>query len=582
MEMEKKLPIGIEEFEKIREEGFYYIDKTGLIKELLLNWGEVNLFTRPRRFGKSLNMSMLKCFFEIDGKQEIFDGLEIMDEKELCDKYMGKFPVISISLKGVNGDSFETARSMMCSAIGKEALRFRFLLESEKLSSEEKMMYSQLIKIDSQNGQIFQMSDSVLMESLRTLTMLLEKYYGQKVVVLIDEYDVPLAKAFDNQYYEQMVLLLRNLFEQALKTNKSLYLAVLTGCMRISKESIFTGLNNLKVLSISDVRFDEYFGFTDTDVKELLEYYQLSVYYHTIKEWYDGYRFGNVDVYCPWDVINYCDTLRTDKDAGPQNYWANTSGNDAVKHFIEMSDNGTVKREIERLVAGEEIEKEIHQELTYKDMYQSVDNIWSVLFTTGYLTQRRKADGDMFCLAIPNMEIRKIFTRQIMEYFKETVRKDGETLNTFCEALKSGNAKGVEKLFGEYLRKTISIRDTFVKKKLKENFHPKGAPSVYHGILLGLLGFKESWGVFSNRESGDGYSDITVEITEEETGIIIELKYSENDDLEAECRQALNQIRNMQYEEQLRDEGMKKILKYGIACYKKHCMVVLDTSLDVF
>lgn len=571
MEMKKKLPIGIEEFKKIREEGFYYIDKTGLIKELIYNWGEVNLFTRPRRFGKSLNMSMLKCFFEIGGKQDLFEGLEIADEKELCDKYMGKFPVVSISLKGVSGDSFETARSMMCSVIGKEALRFRFLLDSKRLSSEEKMMYSQLIMIDSKYAQIFRMSDSVLMESLKTLTMLLEKHYGQAVIVLIDEYDVPLAKAFDNQYYEQMVLLLRNLFEQALKTNKSLYLAVLTGCMRISKESIFTGLNNLKVLSISDVRFDEYFGFTDADVKKLLEYYRLSEVYHTMKEWYDGYQFGNIEVYCPWDVINYCDTRRTDKDAMPQNYWANTSGNDAVKHFIEKSDNGTVKREIERLVAGEEIRKEIHQELTYHDMYQSVDNIWSVLFTTGYLTQRGKPDGDVFSLAIPNMEIRKIFTRQIMEYFKETVEHDGETLNAFCEALKSGDAKGVERLFGEYLRKTISIRDTFVKKKMKENF--------YHGILLGLLGFKESWGIFSNRESGDGYSDITIEIDNEELGIIIEVKYSDSGDLEAECQQALKQIRSMQYEDQLRDEGMKRILKYGIACYKKQCRVVIENHM---
>lgn len=571
MEMKKKLPIGIEEFEKIWEEGFYYIDKTGLIKELLYNWGEVNLFTRPRRFGKSLNMSMLKCFFEIGGKRELFDGLQIADEKELCDKYMGKFPVVSISLKGVSGDSFETARSMMCCVIGKEALRFRFLLDSKRLSSEEKMMYSQLIMIDSKYAQIFQMSDSVLAESFRTLTMLLEKHYGQAVIVLIDEYDVPLAKAFDNQYYEQMVLLLHNLFERALKTNKSLYLAVLTGCMRISKESIFTDLNNLKVLSISDVRFDKYFGFTDADVKKLLEYYRLSGAYHTMKEWYKGYQFGNIEVYCPWDVINYCDTLRADKDAMPQNYWANTSGNDAVKHFIEKSDNGTVKREIERLVAGEEIRKEIHQELIYHDMYQSVDNIWSVLFTTGYLTQRGKPDGDVFSLAIPNMEIRMIFTRQIMEYFKETVEHDGETLNAFCEALKSGDAKGVERLFGEYLRKTISVRDTFVKKKMKESF--------YCRILLSLLEFKEAWGIISNGDSGAGYSGITIEIDEEEIGIIIEVKDSDSGDLEAECQQALKQIRSMQYEDQLRDEGMKRILKYGIACYKKQCRVVIENHM---
>lgn len=570
MNRKAKLPIGIENFEKIRTMGFYYVDKTALIQELLDNWGEVNLFTRPRRFGKSLNMSMLKCFFEAGENQEIFHGLKIASQRELCDKYMGNFPVISISLKGVSGNSFKTARSMMCSVVGKEALRFRYLLESERLSSEEKQMYRQLITIDSQNTQIFQMSDSVLVESLRTLTMLLERHFEQRVIVLIDEYDVPLAKAFDNQYYGQMVLLLRNLFEAALKTNKSLYMAVLTGCMRISKESIFTGLNNLKVLSVSDVRFDEYFGFTDNDVQQLLDYYRLSAYYPVMKEWYDGYRFGNIDVYCPWDVINYCDALRTDKEAMPQNYWANTSGNDAVKHFIEKSDNITVKREIERLVAGEEIEKEIHQELTYHDMDQSIEHIWSVLFTTGYLTQRGKPHGDIFRLAIPNMEIRTIFTRQIMEYFKENVQKDGETLNLFCRSLQCGDAKSVEKLLGEYLRKTISIRDTFIKKQMKENF--------YHGILLGLLGFKESWGIFSNREAGNGYSDITIEIDHERIGIIIEVKYSDSSDLERECHQALEQIRSMKYEEQLRDEGMTRILKYGIACCKKQCRVMLEIS----
>lgn len=566
--MEKKLPIGIEDFEKIQEEGFYYIDKTGLIKELLYNWGEVNLFTRPRRFGKSLNMSMLKSFFEAGNDRKSFDGLEIAEEKELCEKYMGKFPVVSISLKGVNGDSFETARSMMCSIIGKEALRFQFLLESERLSDEEKKMYHQLINIDQQDGQIFQMSDSVLMGSLQTLSSLLEKHYSKKVIILIDEYDVPLAKAFDNRYYDQMVLLIRNLFEQALKTNESLYLSVLTGCMRISKESIFTGLNNMKVLSVSDVRFNEYFGFTDKEVRDMLDYYQLAGHYDTIKEWYDGYRFGGIDVYCPWDVLNYCDALRADPEAVPQNYWSNTSGNDAVKHFIEKSDNGTVKREIERLVAGEAITKEIHQELTYHDMYQSIENLWSVLFTTGYLTQRGRQDGDNFQLVIPNMEIRRIFTRQIMEYFRENVQKDGETLNAFCCALKNGNAKEVEGLFNEYLRKTISIRDTFVNKKMKENF--------YHGILLGLLGFKSSWGISSNRESGDGYSDIMVMIDEEETGIIIEVKYSEDGRLEEQCTQAMDQIREKNYEDQLRDEGMECILRYGIACYKKRCKVVVE------
>lgn len=563
----KMLPMGIENFEKIRTEGFYYIDKTGLIKVLMRDQAEVNLFTRPRRFGKSLTMSMLKSFFNIDGDKSIFDGLEISGEKELCEKYMGKFPVISVSLKGVSGMNYESARAMMCAAIGKEAMRFQFLLDSDKLTDKEKELYDQLTNVDKERKQLFQMSDVVLEESLYTLSRLLEKHYGQKTVILIDEYDVPLARAYEQGYYDEMVQLLRNMFSQSLKTNESLQLAVLIGCMRIAKESIFTGLNNLRVLTITDVAFDEYFGFTDREVRELLEYYELSGCYDTMKDWYDGYQFGKTEIYCPWDVINYCAALRSDPNAQPRDYWSNTSGNDAVRRFIEEADNGSTKREIERLVAGEVIKKEIHQELTYRDMYKNIDNIWSVLFTTGYLTQRGTEDGDFLYLAIPNMEIRRIFTRQIMEYFKDNIRKDGESVNEFCEALKNGDAKGVENQFQAYLRKTISIRDTFVRKRLKENF--------YHGILVGLLGFKESWGIYSSRETGDGYSDILVEIDEEETGIIIEMKYAQDGDLEASCREAMAQIEKNSYDEQLRDEGMEHIFKYGIACYKKRCKVVL-------
>lgn len=563
----KKLPIGIEDFKEIRTEGFYYVDKTGLIRDLLNNWGKVNLFTRPRRFGKSLNMSMLKHFFEQGGNKKIFEALEIAKEKELCETYMGKFPVIAISLKEVNGDSFKAARSMVSSVIGKEAMRFQFLMSSDRLTQKEKEMYEQLINVDRQGEEMFRMPDSVLIGSLQTLSMLLEKHYQKKVIVLIDEYDVPLAKAFDQGYYEQMVLLIRNMFEQALKTNGSLQFAVLTGCMRISKESIFTGLNNLRVLSIADVQFNEYFGFTDKEVQELLEYYGIPGSYGVVKDWYDGYQFGGVEVYCPWDVINYCDKLRIDREAQPENYWSNTSSNDAVRRFVQMSGTGTTKREIEKLVAGSAVIKEIHPELTYQDMYDTLDNIWSVLFTTGYLTQRGKPDGNRFRLAIPNMEIRNIFTTQIMKLFKENVQKDGVSLNRFCEALKNGDTCGVEEQFGEYLKKTISIRDTFVKRQMKENF--------YHGILLGILGFKENWGVFSNRESGDGYSDILVEIEEEETGIVIEVKYSEDGDLEAGCQKALEQIEARKYEEYLRDEGMEHILKYGVACYKKRCKVEL-------
>ncbi len=568
--MDKKLPIGIENFEEICTEGFYYIDKTGLIKELLCNWGKVNLFTRPRRFGKSLNMSMMKSFFEIGCHRKLFDGLDISKETALCEKYMGQFPVISISLKSVNGSSFEMACSMMRSVIGNEAMRFYFLLESERLNDKEKKLYEQLINVDMSGRESFSIPEDVLMGSLKQLSFLLYKHYGQKVIILIDEYDVPLAKAFDHGYYEQMVLLLRNMFEQVLKTNDSLYFAVLTGCLRIAKESIFTGLNNLKVLSITDVAFDEYFGFTDVEVKKLLEYYGLSGYYDTVKEWYDGYRFGNVGVYCPWDVICYCDRLRQDKNAEPENYWSNTSSNDIVRHFVRQAGTGMARYELEKLVEGGIIEKEIHQELTYKDLYDSINNMWSVLFTTGYLTQRGKAIDGLFQLVIPNMEIRKIFTRQIMELFKEDVKKDGDALDRFCKALAAGDAESVEMQFHAYLKKTISIRDTFVKKSMKENF--------YHGILLGLLGFKDAWYVSSNRETGEGYSDILVEIEDEETGIIIEVKYPDNADLDEGCRMALDQIEKKDYEAQLRDDGMRTILKYGIACYKKRCRVRLQSG----
>lgn len=568
--IKKKLPIGIESFEKIRIEDFYYIDKTGLIKALLYNWGEVNLFTRPRRFGKSLNMSMLKSFFEINTdkeyKKNLFEGLDIANDTDLCKTYMGKFPVISISLKGVNGTDFLAARSMMSSIIGNEALRFYFLSESPKLNEKEIKLFNQLTKVDESNREGFIMSDTVLTSSLKILSMLLQKHYEKKVIILIDEYDVPLAKAFDNGYYDEMVMLIRNLFEQVLKTNDSLQFAVLTGCLRVSKESIFTGLNNLKVLSITDVRFDEYFGFTDKEVQDLLKYYELTEFYGIVKDWYDGYRFGNVHIYCPWDVICYCDELRFDPKALPKDYWSNTSSNEAVRHFIENAETNTTKREIERLVEGDIIKKEIRRELTYRELYNNAENIWSVLYTTGYLTQQGEPDGDIFPLVIPNQEVRKIFTKQITDWFQDTVRKDGAALNAFCEAFEKGDAAEVEKQFNSYLRKTISIRDTFVKKDRKENF--------YHGILLGLLSFKGNWNVWSNRESGEGYSDILVEIEDKDMGIVVEVKYSDDENLEAVCRQALKQINDKNYPEELQQLGLNHILKFGIACYKKRCKVI--------
>lgn len=555
----KKLPIGIENFEEIRTKGFYYVDKTGLIKELFENWGKVTLFTRPRRFGKSLNLSMLKSFFEPEGRKEIFEGLAISKEVSLCEEYMGKFPVISISLKGIDAGSFDTARELAVQIVNGEARRFQYLLDSERLTSYDKDAYTALLRAD--------MSEAVLYGSLKVLSELLEKHYGRKVILLIDEYDVPLSKAFDQGYYDQMIVLIRNLFQQALKTNDSLEFAVLTGCMRISKESIFTGLNNLRVLSVVDVEFDEYFGFTDEEVKELLEHYNLSRSYETVKEWYDGYRFGNVEVYCPWDVICHCSKLCIDGNAQPQNYWSNTSSNDAVKKFIQGADIGTTKNEIEKLVAGGVIQKEIHQELTYKDMYSSIDNIWSILFTTGYLTLRGRADRKKFYLAIPNLEIREIYTEQIMEFFKENIKKNGDAVNAFCDALQNGDVEKAEKGLSDYLRKTISIRDTFVKKPMKENF--------YHGILLGLLGYKDTWIVSSNEESGNGYSDILVRSDDEEIGIVIEVKYAEDGRLEEACKEALEQIESRRYEEELQEEGIRYILKYGIACYKKRCKVFL-------
>ena len=557
--MKKKLPIGIENFEKLRQYDFYYVDKTGLIKELLQNWGEVNLFTRPRRFGKSLNMSMLKYFFEIGSDPALFEGLEISKEKQLCEEYMGKFPVISISLKAINAGCYETAKEMAVQVIQEQARRLQYLLESDRLSQKEKNTFLKLFDDD--------VSEGMLCSSLRVFSELLQKHHGRKVVLLIDEYDVPLAKAFEQGYYDQMIVLIRNMFEQGLKTNGNLFMAVLTGCMRVSKESIFTGLNNLRVLSIVDVRFDEYFGFTDKEVREMLAYYDKLAYYETVREWYDGYRFGAVDVYCPWDVINYCDLLRSNPKAQPQNYWCNTSSNDAVRHFIEMADVGATKMEIEKLVAGEEITKEIRQELTYQDMYSTIENLWSLLFTTGYLTQRGEPDGRRFHLVIPNKEIREIFEMQIVDLFKEHVKKDGETLDRFCEALKNGETESIQRQFQAYLRKTISIRDTFVKKNMKENF--------YHGILLGILGFKASWNVFSNRETGDGYSDLLITIPDEAIGIVIEMKYADDGNLDAACKKALEQIEGNHYEEELYDEGMDDILKYGIACYKKRCRVVL-------
>ncbi len=563
MAIKAKLPMGIEDFKEMRIQGFYYIDKTGLIKELLEYFGKVNLFTRPRRFGKTLNMSMLKYFFEIGNNSTLFNDLEISKETELCAKYMGKFPVLSITLKGATGENFVEAKEMLRSIIGNEAMRFQFLANSEQLTEIERKRYQALINIDETGAYI--MSDELLKNSLLILSQLLQKHYNQNVVILIDEYDVPLDKAYQSGYYDAMVELIRVLFGNAFKTNGSLHLAVLTGCLRISKESIFTGLNNFKVYTVKDVRYKEYFGFTDQEVKQMLEYYGFTDQYNAVKEWYDGYLFGNLGIYCPWDVINYCGDLRDASVEKPQNYWVNTSSNNIIRKFIDRADS-TTKDEIEQLIHGKSIKKKIRQELTYRDLDSKIDNLWSILFTTGYLTQCGIQKGDFTELVIPNKEIQWIFEEQIQEWFEAEVGKDINMLKEFGRAFEENNIDGIEKGLTSYLRKTISIRDTNAKKEMKENF--------YHGILLGLFAGMNNWRVKSNAEAGEDYSDISIEIDDKEIGIIIEVKYAEKAAFDSACKEALEQIQNRNYEELLIDDGMTVIRKYGIACYKKRCKVI--------
>ena len=557
----KKLPIGIENFTEIRRDGFYYVDKTKLIEELLDQWGKANLFTRPRRFGKSINMSMLQSFFEIGTDKTLFDGLYIANNRKLCDEYMGKYPVISISLKSVSADNFEDATALLNEVIREAVLKCQFLFESDRLTEIDKEEYRRLFQE--------KMTKHTLCISLRKLTGLLEKHYRQKVIVLIDEYDVPLAKANERGYYDEMVLLIRNLFENVLKTNDSLKFAVLTGCLRVAKESIFTGLNNFRVSSITDVEYEEFYGFTDAEVREMLHYYGQDEHYETVKEWYDGYRFGNTDVYCPWDVINYCADHRKNPAMPPQNYWLNTSGNDVIYHFIDgpLKQQKMTKTELEQLVDGGTVQKELSQELTYKELYSSANHLWSALFMTGYLTKHGEPDGKRYNLAIPNREIRNIITEHILTRFQMDVGKDGEMVNMFCNALKDGKPELVEKILTSYMEKTISVRDTFVKKPTKENF--------YHGMLLGILSFKGDWTVKSNKESGNGFSDIMIRMDDSDIGISIEVKYAENNE-EAECQKALRQIDEKRYATELKQEGISRILKYGIVCNRKRCYVMLN------
>lgn len=560
-----KLPVGIDDFEKIRKEKFYYVDKTRLIEQILEQWGEVNLFTRPRRFGKTLNMSMLQHFFEIGADKALFDGLYISGKSNLCEEYMGRFPVIFLSLKEVDGLTFVSARYRLTELVGMEAERFSFLAESDKLSENEKEKYRTLIRLC--DGK-YSMDEELLKSSLKILSQLLYKYYEKKTIILIDEYDVPLDKAFQHNYYKEMVSLIRGLFGQALKTNNALQFAVLTGCLRVFKENIFTGLTNFKVFSITDSHFDEPFGFTDEEVIRLLQDYHLDDHQAETKEWYGGYHFGNTDVYCPWDVINHADRLFGEPGAEPQLYWINTSGNDLVKRFIAKADK-TTRNEIERLINGESIEKAVRTELTYDEIDNSIDNLWSILFTTGYLTQKGKSEKDVYHLIIPNKEVRDVYIFQIREWFKNTVLHDTEPVRELLQAFENGDAGIIEKQLTRILGNTISIFDTKARSEEKEIF--------YHGMLLGLLRCESNWLIQSNIESGDGLVDILIEPENPDAGMIIELKYAQTfDGMEKACERAMSQIRERRYDERLRNEDRNNILAYGIAFCKKKCKVTVE------
>ena len=571
MDRTLKLPVGIDNFEKIRKSGFYYIDKTRLIEQLLQNWGEVNLFTRPRRFGKTLNMSMFKSFFEIGTDKSIFDGLYISQNTALCNEYMGKYPVVFISFKDVNGLTFDRAYDALVQIIGEIANGFSFLMNSDKLSKNEKEQYQGIIQI--KDGK-YHMSDGVVISSLKVLSQLLTKHYGKNTIFIIDEYDVPLDKAFQHGYYDEMVELIRGILGKVLKTNDYLQFAILTGCLRISKESIFTGINNFKVLSILDARFDEQFGFSDDEVKNLLADYGLASHFEEAKEWYDGYHFGNVDVYCPWDVINYVDNLVANPTARPQTYWINSSGNSLVRRLINIADS-TTKDEVERLIAGESIEKVVHLELTYNEIDKNIDNIWSVLFTTGYLTkvgEVKLPDSENYALklVIPNKEVREVFILQIQEWFKEVVAKDNDEIRVLSKAILEADNEKIQRQLNIILDRMISILDTKARDRQKENF--------YHGLLLGLLrGSNPNWLIKSNRESGDGFSDIIIKPEDPDSGIIIEVKYATSfQGLDKFCEDAMNQINTRRYDAVLREEGRCNIIKYGIAFHKKRCKVVSD------
>ena len=561
----KRLPVGLDDFKEIRKSEFYYIDKTKLIEQVLENWSKVNLFTRPRRFGKTLNMSMLKWFFEIGTDTTFFDGLYISKNQALCEEYMGKYPVVLLSLKSVEGLTFEEARASLCELIAGEVRRFKFLEKSDRLDDDEKNAYHDLIFIQNLKEAIL---GTKLKFSLKKISELLYKHYGQKAIILIDEYDVPLDKAFQHGYYREMVTLIRGLFGEAFKTNDFLQFAVLTGCLRISKESIFTGLNNFKVYAANDLRYDEAFGFTNEEVKRLLADYHLEEHFAEVKEWYDGYHFGNADIYCPWDVINYVDDLVFDPQARPKSYWINSSGNELVKRFIDKADM-TTRDEIEELIAGYAVEKRIRMDLTYDEIDNTIDNVWSVLFTTGYLTREGREMDGIYRLIIPNKEVREVFVLQISEWFNRVVANDRASTEKINRGFLEGKTEDIQQELTHFLGESISVLDTKARNEEKEIF--------YHGILIGILKNNANWAVRSNRESGDGYADILIKPKNPDTGIVIELKYARSfKELDQACERALEQIKDRRYDEALREDGRNEVLAYGIAFWKKRCKVVVD------
>ncbi len=553
--MTKKRPTaGLEDFAQLIHDGFYYVDKTYIVKELLEKWSNVNLFTRPRRFGKTLLMDMLKCFFEIDGPKEVFEGLKIAQEKEICEQYQGKYPVIFLSLKSVNALTFEVARDILKGILANEALRHSYLKMSDKLDEDEHDTFRKMCKMENAET----VSDAFLMSSLNNLSKYLYKHHGQKVIILLDEYDVPLDKAEQNGFYKEMLSMIRGLFDQTLKTNPYMQSAVMTGCLRIAKESIFTGMNKVNVYTVLDRNFSDAFGYTDEEVKTMLEYLGFTQHYEDIKAWYDGYQFGDKHIYCPWDVNKYCDDLYTEAVTTPKPYWMNTSGNDIIRKFIETSAEEALEDEVEELINGGSVRKKIHQELTYKDLYTTIDNIWSILFTTGYLTVDGDPEDEELNLVIPNQGIRKIFRDQVFEWIKEGLKNNPEYLNGFCEYFVQGKAAEIEDQFNEFLDETISIRDS-------------GEEKFYHAYLLGMLRNRKDWRLKSNVETGNGYCDISIKLPKQKLGILIEMKYTRDETkLEEYCREALDQIERKGY----KIERVTKTLKYGIACCRKQCRVM--------